>query len=204
MRYLLVPLTLLLLAVPANARADDDPKAIIEKSTTAIRELVLKSTNEEEMRKNVEGLLEGFVDFDEFGKLCLGKRWEGLTGEQQKSYLVEFRILLKRTYLKRFKPGKDFKVNFKGDAKYNKRKDRAEVKTVIISGEVEADVDYRFHSNGGWKVYDIVVDDVSMRRNYRKSFVNVLKKDGFDALLDKMRKKNLDELEKTDDDEDSD
>jgi phospholipid transport system substrate-binding protein len=201
MRYLLIPLTLMMLTTPASARADDDPKAIIEKSTTSIRELVLKSTNEEEMRKNLEGLLEEFVDFDEFGKLCLGKRWTELTAQQHKSYLAEFRILLKRTYLKRFKAGKDFKVNFNGDAKYNKKKDRAEVKTVIISGEVEADVDYRFHPNVGWKVYDIVVDDVSMRRNYRKSFVKVLKKDGFDALLDKMRKKNLDELEKTDEEE---
>lgn len=200
-RYLLIPLALLTLLIPAQARAEEDPRAIVDKTTSAIRELVLKSTNDEEMRKNVEGLLEGFVDFQEFGKLCLGKRWKTLTAPQQESYLAEFKVLLKRTYLKRFKPGKDFTLKYRGDVGYNKKKDRAEVKTTIISGEVEADVDYRFHQNSGWKVYDIVVDDVSMRRNYRKSFVNVLKKDGFDALLAKMRKKNLDELEKSDDEE---
>jgi len=51
-------------------------------------------------------------------------------------------------------------------------------------------VDYRFFlEEGAWKAYDIVVDEVSIMRNYRKSFIKVLKKDGFDALIEKMQKK---------------
>jgi len=173
-------------SLPVRA-ADADPRSIVQENTGKIRELVVESSSEEDMREKVKGLLEQFIDFEEFGRLCLGKRWPELTGEQQKTYLVEFRILLQRTYLRRFKPGREFTVDYRGDTRFNKGGDRAEVKTTITSGEVSADVDYRFHRNQGWKVYDIVVDEVSIRRSYRKSFVKVLKREGFDALIARMR-----------------
>jgi phospholipid transport system substrate-binding protein len=185
------------LVCPMMAFAEElsDPMAVLKQNTEKIRGIVLKSETEEEMRENVKGLMEGFINFDEFGKLSLGKRWETLKEEQKKVYLVEFRGLLQRTYLRRFKPGKPFTVTYRSEVRYNKGKDRGEIKTTINSGDVEADVDYRFHKVETWQVYDLIVDDVSVMRNYRKSFIRVLTSDGFEALIEKMKKKTSEDVD---------
>ncbi|MBM4353418.1 MAG: ABC transporter substrate-binding protein [Deltaproteobacteria bacterium] len=194
---LFVTAALLLFSLQALA-AQPDPRTIIDENTKKIHELVLASKNDDEMRLKVKGQLEGFVDFEEFGKLCLGKEWDKLTADQRSRYLAEFRALLERTYLKRFKAGKPFASTFRGETRMNKTGDRAEVRTTITAEDVGADVDYRFYSKNGWKVYDILVDEVSMMRNFRKSFLKVMRKDGFDALLHKMQNRN-EELEKAGD-----
>ncbi len=187
-----------LLWFPATLRAEevvDEPLKILKANTEKIHELVLKSTSEEEMRNNVAGLMETFVNFEEFGQLCLGKDWDTLTADQKKTYLTTFKGLLQRTYLRRFKPGKEFAVKYRSETRFNKAGDRGEIQTTIISGDVEADVNYRFHKDGDWKVYDIVVDEVSIMRNYRKSFLKTLRKDGFEALIAKMESKKSDDPE---------
>ncbi len=205
---LLLAAAILLLSFQSLAAQPADPKTIIDDNTRKIRELVVASKDDEDMRAKVKGLLEGFVDFGEFGKLCMGKEWDKLSADQRSRYLVEFKALLERTYLKRFKAGKPFTSTFRGDTRLNKAGDRAEVRTTITTDDVGADIDYRFHSANGWKVYDILVDEVSMMRNFRKSFLKVVRKEGFDALIKKMQNRN-EELEKageakdggTDDDE---
>jgi phospholipid transport system substrate-binding protein len=190
----LITLSIVLL-LPVALRAEeavDEPLKILKKNTETIRELVLKSKTEEEMQDNVKDLMDQFVNFREFGELSLGSKWKTLTEEQQKIYLVQFRELLQRTYLRRFKPGKEFAVKYRSETRFNKQRVRGEIQTTIISGDVEADVDYRFSNADGWKVYDMVVDEVSIMRNYRKSFLRILKKDGFEALIEKMKKKTSD------------
>ena len=194
---LLITLVTLLLA-PTQLLAQESPDApleILKTNTEKIRELVRQSKTEEEMQANVKDLMDTFVNFDEFGELSLGKQWKTLTEEQRKIYLAQFKALLQRTYLRRFKPGKEFKVNYRSGTRFNKEKDRGEIQTTIISGDVEADVDYRFHSDGGWRAYDMVVDQVSIMRNYRKSFLKIRAKDCFDALIAKMQSKDSETIE---------
>lgn len=198
MKHALIVALAALLFAPAAPRAEeapDEPLKILKANTEKIRELVLQSKSDEEMRENVKGLMDQLVNFEEFGELSLGKDWPKLTDEQRKIYLVQFKALLQRTYLRRFKPGKEFSVKYRSATRFNKPKDRGEIKTTIISGEVEADVDYRFHNSGDWRVYDMIVDDVSIMRNYRKSFLRILRKDGFDALIEKMKSKDSDSPE---------
>jgi phospholipid transport system substrate-binding protein len=168
-------------------------KTTVEAAYTRILNIVKSAPDNETMRAKVNESMEQFVDFPEFGKLSLGKRWKTLDEKQQKIYLEEFQKLLKRTYLRRFDRGKPFTVAYRSECVFNKKKTRVEVRTSITSGDVTADVDYRFHQSGEkWLVYDIVVDEVSVMRNYRSSFVKVLKNEGFDVLIDKMKKKKSD------------
>lgn len=181
---------LLVNGAAAQEKAADEPLKIVETNNGKIKVLVMESKTDDELKDGVRLLMGEFVHFERFGQLCLGKRWKKLTPAQQKLYLAEFKNLLQRTYLRRFKRGRDFSLEFREDTRYSEKKDRAEVKTTIIAKDVTADVDYRFFlEEGAWKAYDIVVDEVSIMRNYRKSFIKVLKKDGFDTLIEKMQKK---------------
>jgi len=200
MRSLSILISSMLFLVAAPAFSQDEaptPRKIIEEAISGITTVVIDSATDEEMRRKARDVMEKFVDFEAFGKLCLAKRWKTLTGEQQKLYLSEFKTLLQKTYLRRFKRGQQFTVEFRGDTRFSKRGDRAEVKTELTSVDVGADVDYRFHKRkeGSWKVYDIVVDDVSVMRNYRRAFTRVLKKEGFPALIEKMQKRDSEELD---------
>jgi len=179
----------------ASTSDPSDPKDIVQQNSEKIHALVMDSKTDEEMRNRVKALMDGFVDFEEFGKLALGSHWDKITPVQRTTYLVEFKGLLQRTYLRRFKAGREFKLEYRGQTGFNKAGDRAEVKTILTSKDVTADVDYRFHKTSGWKVYDIVVDEVSIMRNSRKSFTKVIDKDGFDKLIEKMRKKTSESLD---------
>ena len=199
-RLTLLVATLLTLS-PATLRADDcAAKTIIEGTYTEIQKVVTIAPDDESMRRDVQTIMSRFIDFDEFGALSLGSRWKTLDTKQQEIYLAEFRELLKRTYLRRFKRGREFRVSYRSDCRMNSKGTRVELQTVIHSeDDVEADVDYRFHKpKDAWLVYDIVVDEVSIMRNYRKSFVKTLKKDGFDKLIEKMKKKKSDRDEEDD------
>ena len=183
-------MTFLAVNVAAQEKPADEPRNIIETNNAKIKKLVMESKTDEELKDGVRILMSEFVHFERFGQLCLGKRWKTLTPDQRIVYLDEFKHLLQRTYLRRFKRGREFSLEFREETLYSEKKDRAEVKTTIAAKDVTADVDYRFFTEeGAWKAYDIVVDEVSIMRNYRKSFIKVLKKDGFDALIEKMKKK---------------
>lgn len=196
----LFPLIALLLS-PGTLRAEDcSAKGTIEAVYKEIHGIVTKAPDDESMRNDVKAIMMRFIDFDEFGALSLGTQWKTLDAKQREVYLLEFRELLKRTYLRRFKRGRDFKVSYRSDCRMNSKGTRVEIQTVIHSDDdVEADVDYRFHKPGEtWLVYDIVVDTVSVMRNYRKSFTQTLQKDGFDKLIEKMKKKKSDRDEPED------
>lgn len=167
-------------------------KTMIDDNYTKIKKLCNEATDDELMREQVSALTETFIDFKEFGELSLGKYWAGLTEAQHVEFLDEFKKMLKKTYLRRFKRGQDFSFGYRSDCRFNTEGDRLEVQTSLKTGETEVDVDYRFHGKDGkWLVYDLVVDEVSVMRNYRTSFVKVLKNEGYAALIDKMRKKNI-------------
>jgi phospholipid transport system substrate-binding protein len=193
---------LLTFLAATSARAEgvtQEPRKIVETKSAQIRDLVLTAKSDDEMREKVKPLMDEFVNFAEFGELCLGDWWGKITPAQKATYLVEFKALLQRTYLRRFKAGRDFAVQYRSDTRVNSVGDRAEVQTTLASKDVSADVDYRFHLlDGKWLVYDLVVDEVSVMRNYRKSFLKVLEKDGFDKLIEKMKKKTS---EKDEDDQ---
>jgi len=197
MRVLAIAALLVLASAPASSSTEEavSTTKIISDVVQRIHKLVMTAPSDDEMRTQVKTVLEEFVDFPEFGKLCLGKHWPELTPAQQGEYLTAFRTLLQNNYLRRFKRGQDFAVKVSDTPRLNKEGDRIEVATSITtpSDNVTVDVHYRFYKTPkGWKVYDIVVDEVSMMRNYRKSFSGVYARDGFAVLLDKMTKKAVD------------
>jgi phospholipid transport system substrate-binding protein len=176
-----------------------DGVIIIDGNYRTIKKVCAESPTDDDMRDRISVLMEGFVDFPEFGQLALGKYWDTLSEKQRGEYLDEFKKLLKRTYLRRFTRGQDFNFSYRSGCSLNAGGDRMQVQTTIKSGETEVDVDYRFHKKADrWQVYDLVVDEVSVMRNYRTNFVRILKNEGFEALLKKMREKTSSSLNKDD------
>jgi phospholipid transport system substrate-binding protein len=168
-----------------SAVPDKDPKALIEDRHQKIRHYLSESPklSVEEVRDGVRKVLLSFVDFERVSEMAFKKHFKKLTEDQRKSYVQAFRGLVQATYLKRLEPGKKFEMEFRGEP--DVVKDKARAKTTIKSGDHEVDVDYLLYlgEDSTYRAYDLVIDEVSMARNYRKEFYKLYKDKGLDGLL---------------------
>lgn len=137
-----------------------------------------------------EKILPNF-DFDRVCRMVLGKNWKTATPEQQAAFQKEFRSLLLRTYATALGKYRNQVIEYKpmraeADAK------NVSVKTQILQpGGQPIAVDYSLVKvDGGWKVYDIVIESVSLVTNYRSQFSNEIRTNGLDSLNKKLAEKN--------------
>ena len=130
-------------------------------------------------------------NFTRMTRLAVGKHWRTATEQQKKSLETEFRNMLVRTYTKAFSVYRDQVVQIKPLKMAN---DAAEVtvKTVIVKpGTPSIPVDYDMEKTAdGWKVYDLIVEGVSLVTNYRSTFAEQIQKDGIDGLIKTLQEKN--------------
>lgn len=183
---ILLPLTLLVASHTAGA-ADSDPRAVVEQRYRQINDVIATLPDEAAMRTKIKQLTTEFVDYEEFAQATLKGSWDKLTEAQRKEFTVEYKSLIQSTYARYFKPKKDIGIAYRGDTEYVESK--AQVRSTIRVGDASYDVDYRFtrRADGSWWVYDIVIDDVSLVANYRGQFRKILGKDGYPALITKVK-----------------
>jgi len=164
------------------------PKSVVEERYKEIQQVISTEKEDAAVQKKVTAVLERFTDFEEFGRLTMKRFWKDLSKKQRALFVSKYRLLIHRSYSKRFKANQKLELSFRGDAEVIGNK--ALVKTTVLSGKSEAEVDYKLHKKGdSFMAYDIVFDEVSLMRNYRKQFKRIMKKDGFKTLIDKMTKK---------------
>ena len=125
-------------------------------------------------------------DFEEMAKRSLGRHWRKLTAEQRQRFVTLFTNLLKNTYIDEIKAYNNEKVIFTSE-----RRDGAYavVQSQIVPRNAQPiSVDYKLHMAGDeWKVYDVVVENVSLVNNYRSQFNRVLFNGTFEELIDRMK-----------------
>jgi len=173
--------------VTAQAAPAADPKARVEAAYGRIQAIVKETADEAAMRDQVKALTPEFVDFDQFSREALKSTWDGLDAKKRADFVTWFKRLIQATYARHFKAKQDLKIAWRGEPEYID--DKAQVATTLSFEKSAIDVDYRFqrHADGTWWVYDIVIDEVSLVRNYRGQFQRIVKKDGFDALMTTIR-----------------
>ena len=131
------------------------------------------------------------VDFEEAARLAIGRSWSQASAEQKKRLTEEFRRMLVRTYSSAVSAyqGQTMKVlpvRMKpGDTEATVRNH------YLRPGAKPVQVDYSMRkTDGGWKIYDIVVEGVSLVLNYRSEFDAVVKQEGIDGLIKRLAAKN--------------
>jgi len=136
------------------------------------------------------------IDFDLISSLVLGKLWKDATPTEKESFKKEFQTLLIRTYSRALFELKDWSVRFlpinsEGDDK------KVMVKTEILQpGLQPISINYRMlNTQNGWKVYDFIIEGVSLVTNYRTGFKNEAERAGsLQEVINQLAKKNADAL----------
>jgi phospholipid transport system substrate-binding protein len=184
--------TALLLALGfAQGRAfANSPTEQIEQTIQQVANIVANSTNGDDRTKDLlrETLMPRF-DWLEMSKQSLGKHWSHASGRENE-FVSAFAAFLGNAYIGQIGSYRNEKILFVHESIEN---NRAQVKTKIVSnhGEPTA-VNYQLRCiDGDWKIYDVVVEDISIVSNYRSQFSRILAKGSFEELLRQLREKEL-------------
>lgn len=190
---LLVALTFLAGVVQAAEMA---PDALVKETAQDVLAIVKKDKDiQAGSQKKLHDLVEAKVlphfDFKLMTQYAVGKHWRQATPAQQESLAGEFRTLLVRTYSTSLSAYKNQTVEYK-PFKMQPADTEVTVNTQVIQpGGAPVPIDYRLQKEaGGWKVFDVVVDNVSLVTNYRGSFNTEIGKSGIDGLIRMLSDKN--------------
>jgi phospholipid transport system substrate-binding protein len=172
-----------------------DPAEQVKAATADIQRIAAEAKEQGPMVTQIEDVMKRLVDYQQFSASTMKSHWKDLDASQRTRFVDAFRSLITNTYAKRFQPGATFKTSYRGETAFiGDDRTKASVKTTVHGEKAAADVDYVFQASapggkGEWRVVDIVVDEVSMVRNWRSQFTKVMKRDGFEVLLTKIGKK---------------
>jgi phospholipid transport system substrate-binding protein len=186
-------------APPANS----SPMAELKKSNAQLDKVLQKnkpnwSPEAELERSEVKKLVGSFLDYGELAKRSLNKNWDKITGKQREEFVETLRELVERSYLRQMHGSPNYNIKYEKEEKTGSEADvTATLNTVSRGKKTKVALEYKMlWRDGHWVVYDVVTDEQSMLENYRAEFNKIINRDGFDALLKKMRKK----LDEKDDD----
>jgi phospholipid transport system substrate-binding protein len=136
------------------------------------------------------------ADFDVIAPLVLGKHWKTAAPTDRERFKKEFRTLLVRSYSRAFVEYNNWTLRFQPIVVVGNGKKVVVKSEVLQPGLKPVQVNYRmFQGKGGWKVYDIIIEGVSLVTNYRSSFSeDIQKKGSLSALIDSLAKRNAEAL----------
>jgi phospholipid transport system substrate-binding protein len=151
----------------------------------------IQSGNTKKVVDLVEKKVLPHFDFVRMTRLALGRNWREAGPEQRKLLVNEFRGLLVQTYAATFTAYKDQVIE------YRPLRSQPGDTEVVVKSQIQQPggrpitVDYRMHRlDSGWKVYDVVVGELSLVQNYRGSFETEVRKGGIDGLIKALADKN--------------
>lgn len=182
--------TVFLFCAPTYAATPlETVKLNVNKVLEVLRDPALKKPAKQEVKK--EKLRQLYFDmFDEveLAKRSMSRNWKKLDQAQQKEFIHLFHQILENTYAERILSYENEKISFDKESMLTPT--QAEVYTRINRPTAEVPINYRLLQVGGnWKVYDVVIENVSLVQNYRTQFNDILSKKTPDKLLEILRKK---------------
>jgi phospholipid transport system substrate-binding protein len=186
-------------ALSATAVAQDTaPDMLLKAVTQDVIELIrqdreIQAGDPAKVAHLVEAKILPHFDFGRMTQLAAARSWPLASPEQQKALTQEFKTLLVRTYSTALSSYRDQEILFKplrsapGDTEVTVRS------AVIKPGTVPLALDYDMERHpGGWKVFDVKIEGVSLVTTYRETFAGIVRERGIDGLIRSLSDKNRD------------
>lgn len=183
--------------IPPFAWAEDAPSPKSEMETTlnslvAIVEANHGAEQRQVRRDKMRDVIEPKFNFEEMAKRSLGAKWKEINQTERTEFVDLFSELLATTYLGRIENVEKGMVDIKAETL---KFPRALVKTVVTYKGDQFPIDYKllFDGSKGWRVYDVIIENIGLISNYRNEFAGILRKEKFSGLLERLREKSQNE-----------
>lgn len=193
-RLTLLPLLVVLLAFPGMARASraDEARDYVDAISIQVLSVMRAEVRKETKQAKLESIFAGTVDVPWVARFVLGRHWRLATPEQRERYLREYQGFLVSHYASRFTrySGGSYKILDATEDEEGKVTVAMEIRT---PEDRNVTVEYRLHTtaDGSFKVFDVVVEGVSLITTQRSEFASVLGNNGLDYLIDQLANRTL-------------
>ena len=186
-RSVIVGLALQLFVGVAGAWAGpptETVKEVIEKALDVLKE----PGPSEARRQKVKRIVDPHFDYEEMAKRSLGPAWGKLSPGQRQEFVALFAQLLEASYSDKIeKYAQRVKIDYTGEITSG---DSVEVRTVVVKANDRIPLNYRLMNEGGtWKVYDVVIEGVSLVSNYRSQFSRIIHESSYAELVRRLKTK---------------
>jgi len=189
---MVLSLVVVLLLVAAPLEANTAPEALVKATVDEVLSVIKRTKDKNALRRLAEEKVLPRFDFRQMTQLAVGPAWHRANPQQQQALESGFRTLLVNTYTGSLSlaAGGGRKVEVK-PARQSGQNDTV-VKTLVTqSGKPPISIDYRMENKrDGWKVFDVLVEGVSLVTNYRDSFNAEIRENGVDGLIKSLASKN--------------
>lgn len=187
--FLAIPLT----GLPVAAGAPTEQiRGTVDKAVLILKDPHLKTpAKTKDRRDQLKQILFTRFDFTEMAKRALGANWRRRTPHEQEEFVRLFSDLLERAYAETIESYTDEKILYVGerlDGNY------ADVNSKIVTSKGEEfSINYRAHLIGSeWRIYDVVVENISMVNNFRSQFNRVISSSSYEELVRRLKDKQAD------------
>jgi phospholipid transport system substrate-binding protein len=178
--------------LPAPSRAGgptEQVRATLDKVLLITRNPKPQSqAQKDDLRVQLAQVIYPRFDFTEMAKRALGPHWGRRSSEEQREFVKIFAELLGKSYAESIESSTNQSILY---TRETEDKDYAQVDTKIVSEKhAEFSINYKLHSvDKEWKVYDLVIEDISLVNNYRSQFDRVIARSSFEELVRMMKEK---------------
>ncbi len=187
--------SVLLCASLALAATPEDAQKALQTSVEHIVSFIKKpeyknAAQRAELNKHIEKEVYAVFDFEEFSQRTVGAFWKSFSPAQKKDFTEAFAALLFATYLDRIDGYSGEMLSYDGIVS-NSKGTRVEVRTTLtLQGNRKIPMNYRMlPKNGTWRVYDVLVEGISLVKNYRSQFNDALQSGSPEALISRVRER---------------
>ncbi len=180
------------LALPAQAQSSDDARAqeirqMLEQRDQQIKRVLGDAQSfTDAQRAQLKNLVNGVIDFEAMGRQALGPHWADLTPQQREEFVDVFAEIVRAQSLADLEP-------YRAEVSYQSidvNGDEADVRTTTVYQGERIPIAYALaYAGGEWRAQDIIVDEVSTVGGYERSFQSVIRKRGFDSLMQSLRER---------------
>jgi len=192
-------LTLGLCSTALAGEPQDRLKTGIEKVIAILSDASLKGPAKRTIRQDkLRTVADSFFDWRELSRRAAAEGWNKFTPKQQDDFVDSFSELLQKTYVRKLEKYNNEKVNYLGEQIAD---NQAFLKTQVAMKDKTIPINYVMIKRDQWLVYDVVVEGVSLVKNYRTQFAKILSKETPEALIQRIKDKikSLDEGKNVDD-----
>lgn len=179
-----------------NAQEDKGPAPIVSAYYQQVRDVLTdKDLSKEQLREELQSMAREIFTFQIMAQMSLGRNWQDLDSDEQEEFVTLFTRLLGNTYFQKLEEHlsevreySDDDMQVTDEIVFSSRK--AEVQSKIVYDNKDVPVHYRFvKMDSEWKIYDVLVEEVSLVQNYRSQFNDRLQKISVSEFMQEMRDK---------------
>jgi phospholipid transport system substrate-binding protein len=175
----------------AGSEITNQLKGTIDKVIKIVKDETLKN-DQQARRAALQKAIDERFNYRQMVIRSLAKNWDVRSEQERQEFIALFKSLLENSYASKLEAYRDEKINYLDEVIKGKY---ALVKTEVVRKSSTIGVDYKLiQENGNWKVYDFVIEGVSMIRNYRSQFTKIIRRDSYEVLVRKLTDK-INEIE---------